>query len=483
MSGFFRFLLAPFRGAADRLWTLWTFSFMPRLSSVSGFGWTGGERRLRHIHVFWGVSEEGETLAASLVGDKSVRCRCLFVLPEDEWYDGDRYAAVAGRLRSAGHRVVRERLDRDGNWYETAGRHFLLGSDERENARRARLLVGAAVRRGVLRLDVYVRGRTPKEIDGVNIHHVEHADNAARSLFNAHPVWTCRSVTADPETFAVRGGCRLLIVGFDEIGKAVLKHHLMRGPYPGLALKTDVVSASSDELGTFRLLHGEVFSGGASGEVVLHGMNPRSPDFLKWIAERRGNFDRVVICPEGGIDTIGLGEKVARMLGGSGGGVLPEIFAYDPWFESAKRRAKVKTFGKTSDMYSREMVVDGLRISHLPAAMMAELPQEDGAAWRKTFCHSATDRMLDLIRMSGCKVVKRASDSADSGRGGRLVASVTANLPAVASAFGAARQAFMAWKGLPADTFADCDGRFAEKFFEIFRLGETMVCGEDAENG
>lgn len=475
---YFAAIMFSFFGArtADSIWTLWFFRVMPFLSSVRGCRWIGWNRRLKHFYVFWGVSDESLALADSLSKDKSAHGRCLFVLSRELWHEKEKYAAVADRLSARGHHVVWENLEKDGSWYENAGRHFFLGPDERENARLARLLVAAAVQKGILSLDVYVRGRTPKEIDGINIHHVEHADNAARYLFNAYPVLAHPAVTVDEKTLGVKGTYRTLIVGFAEIGQAVLKQHLLRNAYPGLSMKTDVVSGDGDALATFKLLHEKLFSGGAAGELALHEMAVGSARFLEWIGEKRGGYDRIVICPEDGTDCITLGERIARIIGSAGGdGSLPEIFAYDAWNESMKRRAKVKTFGKTSDLYTRELIVDGLRMQSLPAAMMSEMPNPDGEVYRKTFCHNATDRMLDIIGVMGLRTEKRSSGADLPDMSEEFAASVTANTRAVADAFGTARRAFMAWKGLPSDKYAETDELFARKFLELFKVGEARI--------
>ena len=478
---YFAAIVFSFFGArtADRLWTVWFFSVMPRISRINGLRWLKWEGRLKHIYVFWGVSKESEALADSLSKDRSLRGRCLFVLSRELWHEKERYAAVADRLATRGHRVVWEDLDASGNWYESAGRHFFLGSDEQENARLAALLVGMAVKRGILTLDVYVRGRTPKEIDGINIHHIDNADNAARYLLNEYPIQSCRGVTVDAGSFVVKGKCRMLIVGLGEIGQAVLKQHLLRSAFPGLELKTDVVSGNKDELEVFNMLHPDLFANGAAGGLALHCIAPASAEFLKWIGERGGDFDRIVICPENGVDCIVLGERIARVIGGVGSACDAEIFAYDACNESTKRKAKVKTFGKTKDLYTRELVVDGLRIQHLPAAMMAEMSDQETAAWRKTFCHNATDRMLDLIRLAGFKLAKCTSCEAAQGAANDLAVAVESALEPVSAAFGAARHAFMAWKGLPTDKYAETDAQFARSFFKIFKLAETMVEKQD----
>lgn len=478
---YFAAIVFSFFGArtADRLWTKLYFSAMPDIARLPGLRWLNWQKRLKHVYVFWGVSEESETLADSLAKDKSLRGRCLFVVSRELWHEKERYAAVADRLAARGHRVVWEDLDANGNWYESAGRHFFLGSDEKENAKLAAMLVGAAVRRGVMTLDVYVRGRTPKEIDGINIHHIDSADNAARLLLNEHPIQSCQGVTVDAGTFAVKGKCRTLIVGFGEIGQAVLKQHLMRNSFPGLALKTDVVGGDKEELETFKMLHPGLFANGTAGELALHPIKPSSADFLKWIGERGGDFDRIVICPENGIDCIVLGERIARIIGGAASDCEAEIFAYDACNESTKRKAKVKTFGKTRDLFTRELVVDGLRIQHLPAAMMAEMANQETAAWRKTFCHNATDRMLDLIRIAGFKPAKRTSCEAAQRAADELAAAVESGSEAIAASFGAARRAFMAWKGLPADKYAETDAQFAKDFLKIFNLAETTVGKQD----
>ena len=481
---YFAAIVFSFFGArtADRLWAAWFFSIMPRVSELKGMRWLRWNRRLKHIYVFWGVSEESETLADSLAKDKSLHGRCLFVLSRELWHEKERYAAVADRLAAKGHRVVWEDLDADGNWYESAGRHFFLGADEKENAKLAAMLVKTAVKKGVLTLDVYVRGRTPKEIDGINIHHVDHADNAARCLLNAHPAVSCGSVAVDAKSLAVKGECRMLLIGFGEIGQAVLKQHLLRSAFPGLVLKTDVIGGDAEELASFKILHPGLFDGGATGEIALHAIAPASAKLLEWVAARSGMFDRIVICPEPGVDCIKLGERLVRVIGGPGGECAAEIFAYDACNESTKRRAKVKTFGKIQDLYTRELVVDALRIEHLPAALMEKMGNKERAAWRKTFCHNATDRMLDMIALAGFRPERTgASDGMRQTSGaGEFVAAVNANRDTVAAAFGAARRAFMAWKGLPEDKYAETDCEFARDFFELFDLAKMDISRQDA---
>ena len=358
----------------------------------------------KDINVFWDYSKRGEKLAQDLVRtsdtdqilfrvaknqfrndsmrgtiERLTRLDCMFDLSESAAVSHDDFV---GPHVHASRTLRRSEL--------RGFRHFFIGNDARRNLS----LLDAFVRSladydvtGNKKLYVRVNARDEGNLlaswadslkplcnGRAEIHIINELSMLTRKLAEDYPVLDSLPEQAvDVRSGMVHGEFKLLIVGFGELGQALLKQEICDAQFKGLRFFADVVAPASD-----KLRYQEDF---ASELEAYPGITFVEPQKLGSVFGRITEYNRVIVCTGCPKEDLQAGMRIRRAymdacmpLEDERGG--RKVFVYSPEGELADCFKKTRwgdvgenakgnmtclgivLFGSMNELYSRRVIVD-----------------------------------------------------------------------------------------------------------------------------
>lgn len=229
----------------------------------------------------------------------------------------------------------------------------------------------------------------------IDIHLISEASLIARMLVEKHPLLNSPRVEIDPKSGTVEGEFRILLLGFGEIGKAILREtvcdgqFLKRGGDAPAPFSVDIVDSRREAFSYCRARLGEAVE---KYHLNFFDHDALSGEFYQMIESRLASYNRIVIAFKN--DSLNL-EIAARIR------------------EISKRR-NIR-FGKSGDADARLL----MRVSNrIPAMDLAAVSPDSTHAWLSRIdffgmiddCYGR-DIIIDEVLDSRAKRVNKIYDS------------------------------------------------------------------------
>ena len=421
----------------------------------------------KDVNVFWDYSKRGEKLAQDLVRtsdtdqilfrvakdrfrddamrgtiERLTRLDCMFDLSESAAVSHDDFV---GPHVHAGHTLRRSEL--------RGYRHFFIGDDARRNLS----LLDAFVRSladydvgGNKQLYVRVNARDEGNLlaswadslkplcnGRAEIHIIHELSMLTRKFAEDYPVLNSLPEQAvDVRSGMVNGEFKLLVVGFDELGQALLKQEICDAQFKGLRFFADVVASVPD-----KLRYQEDF---ASELEAYPGIAFVEPQKLGSVFGRIAEYNRVIVCTGCPKEDLQVGMRIRRaymdaclpLVDEQGG---RKVFVYSPDGELADCLMRIRRgnasdkedgngtcpgidlFGSRNELYSRRVIVDEaldaaakrLNYVYVRKGKSIEEAWNDCSFFDKESSRASVLGERNLVRLLGYDIVDAAEEGAE----------------------------------------------------------------------
>ena len=263
-------------------------------------------------YVFWcDVPSQKEFMLANDIYTSSYDDHCIFNVEEAHI---DNVADLQSNLNYHGHLLCLRKPMQFQKVCLSATKHFFLTDDYNWNIRKANQLWEKYQSVPHKKLDFYVRisddvrkvwaehwAEGIQKKSDIDIHLINEATMLARILVSQHPLLKSPGVQIQEEKGKVAGRIRVLLLGFGEVGKAILKaticdgQFLQSGPDSGrkLPFSVDVVDCDKAAFDLY-----EAFFEDAMKEYDVHFFRQDvcSSDFYRWLESKLPSYNRIIIA-------------------------------------------------------------------------------------------------------------------------------------------------------------------------------------------
>lgn len=335
------------------------------------------------MNVFWNYGAEAETLAKNL-GSKDV----VFVLPQNvrSWRDLQSDERACSLVRKGFLWVTDS--GSAARKLAFARKHFFVGGDAHENVEKAqRLLEHLEENPPSKDVRLYVRVWPEADDDAVfdwadgwnrkfaeksgdcdiEVAMVREENIVSRKFLIEHPMLDCPGVSIDPETAAVSGAFKILVVGFGFQGERLMGDMVCDAQFldatgKAAPVSVDVVDKDASSFGWFKANCREACE---RYSMNFANLDAGDESFWEWLGTR-GRYNRIVVCTQSDIVNLGLANDLANYYA--------QHFKVSPCelrntlFARVRRSSlaatlaeyqqRFQTFGSTEKTYSRQWLVD-----------------------------------------------------------------------------------------------------------------------------
>lgn len=343
----------------------------------------------RHLHVFWGVTEQGAVLARDIIR-RSAILQVEFNIPLAK-FDAEEAEEDVRKIEKIDCVWLGVDYGRISRSNLKGCVHYFLSDSGRENVRLANELVKllpSSPRGEKKTFHVRIEPSADEQSfydwadavkDKVDVVIVRESEMVSRQLMTNYPILTqCPGVSFNSETALTNGGVRLLLIGFGATGWDVLERLVTESRFSvaggrELPFEAVVLDKSESVEREFAEYCPEAV---AAYHVSFVKMDVFSPEFLSWITTNMGRFNRIVLALGGDDANISALCRIERRL------VEKGIVRTGEWlaeaekprvFVTVKSPERSETFGtvlasKSSDpFYSRVRLIGNLDEIYLKA--------------------------------------------------------------------------------------------------------------------
>nr|MBQ8244256.1 hypothetical protein [Oscillospiraceae bacterium]MBQ8245404.1 hypothetical protein [Oscillospiraceae bacterium] len=288
-------------------WIVHCYAIYTTVSAVVTAVGTTAIRKLRlrlvrqdRLHLIYGVNENTLTMGKALSANKQKAL--VFVGEED---DKERVTAQGGILRSDSHAGGGEKafLRSIGCGKKRELTLYALREDPAENLRYARALLDSLQELGIApeQTRLVIRAKEESAVNRLQVTSrqygygyvtaVDAAQLAARLLTRNYP--PCRTISFDPDAKATED-LEILIIGFGQVGQAVLKSLIMSGQFEGSTFRAAVYAPDCQDVdGRIGSQFDAMFR---NYDITLNPWDARSRQLYQHIRERGSKLKYAVIC-------------------------------------------------------------------------------------------------------------------------------------------------------------------------------------------
>lgn len=288
-------------------WIIHCYAIYTTVSAVVTAVGTTAVRKLRlrlskrdRLHLVYGVNENTLFMGKSLSACKQKAL--VFIGEEDH---KERVSALGGSLRSDSHAG-----EADEAFLRSIGANkkreltlYALREDPAENLQYARTLLGSLQARDIApeQTRLVIRAKEESAVNRLQVNPgqygygyvtaVDEVQLAARLLTRNYP--PCRTLSFDPEAKAAED-FEALIIGFGQVGQAVLKSLVMSGQFEGSTFRAAVFAPDCQDVdGRISSQFGDMFR---NYDITLNPWDARSRQLYQHLRDRGSKLKYGVIC-------------------------------------------------------------------------------------------------------------------------------------------------------------------------------------------
>lgn len=319
------------------------------------------------LNVYWGLSPQGLQLAGDTAGERN-----LFLLPREILADRELCRRETDRLDTAGFLCDFSDFGNVRDFFPAARRHMFLSGHSHWNVKMAQKLadhLGSSRKRGekpsvYIRIDketdiTFLDGWANRAKDFLEVHIFSEPILTARDFVRRHPMLDCPGISIDPETAAVTGEFRVLLLGFGCQGEELLKNIICDAQFKGTAFRADVIDRDPMSYEPFACRCPEAVR---EYGLSFHAMDVAGPDFHDWIRPMLDSYNRILIClgrDELNLETAQMLARIFKDRGlAPGEGTMFALVNSDDPYEYCAEDCLCTLFGRYSDIYRREALID-----------------------------------------------------------------------------------------------------------------------------
>lgn len=319
------------------------------------------------LNVYWGLSPQGLQLAGDTAGERN-----LFLLPREILADRELCRRETDRLDTAGFLCDFSDFGNVRDFFPAARRHMFLSGHSHWNVKMAQKLadhLGSSRKRGekpsvYIRIDketdiTFLDGWANRAKDFLEVHIFSEPILTARDFVRRHPMLDCPGISIDPETAAVTGEFRVLLLGFGCQGEELLKNIICDAQFKGTAFRADVIDRDPMSYEPFACRCPEAVR---EYGLSFHAMDVAGPDFHDWIRPMLDSYNRILIClgrDELNLETAQMLARIFKDRGLTPGeGTMFALINSDDPYEYCAEDCLCTLFGRYSDIYRREALID-----------------------------------------------------------------------------------------------------------------------------